>query len=171
MAKLSSRAISSFQLIAPYWSKAWVGAGAAATSQVFAINDDAINPITRVLIATYSRMAWQAKQYLSLVLAFRNVFSARSSISRSEKFGGTTPVRSRWQFQQTSNLLSTSSWQLRQVQKVFDMQPPGENRNYCPRYSSSSRSLPSGFLMPNFSRRYCRVRKVRPRSLAALVML
>jgi hypothetical protein len=39
------------------------------------------------------------------------------------------------------------------------------------RYSPSSKSLPSGFLIPNFSRRYCNVRKVRPRSLAALVML
>src|SRR5262245_8859380 len=32
-------------------------------------------------------------------------------------------------------------------------------------------STSSGFLMPNFSRRYWRVRKVRPRSFAALVML
>src|SRR6185369_17729214 len=38
------------------------------------------------------------------------------------KFEGTTPVRSCWQFQQTSNLLTTASLQLRQVQKVVDMQ-------------------------------------------------
>src|SRR4030095_4547038 len=37
--------------------------------------------------------------------------------------------------------------------------------------SSGSASLPSAFLIPNFSRRYCKVRKVRPSSLADFVML
>src|SRR5262245_22360541 len=68
-------------------------------------------------------MVWQARQYLSYCLALSRSFSARSSISRSEYFGGISPVRSRWQFQQTSNWLSISSLQLEQVQKVFDMHP------------------------------------------------
>lgn len=38
-------------------------------------------------------------------------------------------------------------------------------------HSPSVPSVPSGRLMPNFSRRYCSVRKVRPKSFAALVML
>src|SRR6266568_7410090 len=37
--------------------------------------------------------------------------------------------------------------------------------------SAGSASSAPGFLMPNFSRRYCSVRKVIPRSFAAFVML
>gem|GEM_PF-4603628 len=39
------------------------------------------------------------------------------------------------------------------------------------RHSPSEPSVPSGFLMPNFSNRYCNVRKVRPNNFAAFVML
>src|ERR1044071_3869530 len=51
MAKLSNRAISSSHRIAPYWSKGDVTIGSLAKSEVFAINEDAINTITKALIS------------------------------------------------------------------------------------------------------------------------
>ena len=62
-----------------------------------------------------------------------------------------------------------SGWRQKRSMRITGTNTKGDLGNYS--VSSTVSSFPSGRLIPNFSSRYCSVRKVSPRSFAALVML